>query len=235
LPANRRDALVTQAEERWVYFDHHLHRAAYALDPEHQMHSWHTDTFITEALEDCFERYYGDDTESVAKAEAQLETYRTRSGRFAREACVINMEKMSSWAWWAKYGGNTPELQRFAMEVLSLVAGACSCERNWSAFDFVHSKKRNKLSAEKSAELVYIFSNLRLLRKITAGDKVEFFYAWRKDGDKGVAAGANERSEELIQSMDMDVCEATSEEDCEPESELDSDEISEDEDDYGRQ
>ena len=53
---------------------------------------------------------------------------------------------------------------------------ACSCERNWSAFDFVHSKKWNKLSAEKSAELVYIFSNLRLLRKITAGDKVEFFY-----------------------------------------------------------
>jgi hypothetical protein len=42
-------------------------------------------------------------------------------------------------------------------------------------------------------------------------------------------------SEELIQSMDMDVCEATSEEDCEPESELDSDEMSEDEDDYGRQ
>ena len=84
-------------------------------------------------------------------------------------------------------------------------------------------------------ELVCIFSNLLLLRDITAGDKVEFFYAWRKDGDKGVAAGANERSEELIQSMDMDVCEATSEEDCEPESELDSDEISEDEDDYGRQ
>ena len=72
-----------------------------------------------------------------------------------------------------------------------------------------------------------------------------------KDGDEGVAAGANERSEELIQSMDIllllltffikslsdfqlsmdiDVCEATSEEDCESESELDSDEISEDED-----
>ena len=87
---------------------------------------------------------------------------------------------------------------------------------------------RNKLSAKKSAELVYIFSNLRLLRKITAGDKVEFLYAWRKDGDKGVAAGANERSGALIQSMDIDVCEATSEEDREPESELDSDEISED-------
>ena len=170
----------------------------------------------------------------MAKAEAQLETYRTRSGRFAREACVLNMKKMSSWAWWARYGGNTPELQRFTMEVLSLVAGACSCERNWSAFDFVHSKKRNKLSAEKSAELVYIFSNLHLLRKIAAGDKVGFFYAWRKDGDESVTAGANERSTALFESMDVDVCEATREEDCEPESELDSDKISEDEDDYER-
>ena len=34
--------------------------------------------------------------------------------------------------------------------------------------------------------------------------------------------------------MDVDVYAATSEEDCEPESELDSDEISEDEDDYER-
>ena len=34
--------------------------------------------------------------------------------------------------------------------------------------------------------------------------------------------------------MDIDVCEATSEEDCEPENELDSDEISEDENDYER-
>ena len=38
----------------------------------------------------------------------------------------------------------------------------------------------------------------------------------------------------LSEPMDVDVYEATSEEDCEPESELDSDEISEDEDDYER-
>ena len=52
-----------------------------------------------------------------------------------------------------------------------------------------------------------------------------------------MAAGANVvltsvRSEALMHSMDIDVCEATSEGVCEPESELDSDEISEDEDDY---
>ena len=37
-----------------------------------------------------------------------------------------------------------------------------------------------------------------------------------------VPAGANEQSEALIQSMDIDICEATSEKDCEPEGELDS-------------
>ena len=78
-------------------------------------------------------------------------------------------------------------------------------------------------------------SGLLLLLKITAGDRVEFFYAWRKDGDKGTAAGANERSATLVGAMDVGVCDAANEEDCEPEtaeSELDSDEISEDEDDY---
>ena len=39
-------------------------------------------------------------------------------------------------------------------------------------------------------------------------------------------------AEALIESMDIDVYEAISEEDCEAESELDSDEISADEDDY---
>ena len=34
--------------------------------------------------------------------------------------------------------------------------------------------------------------------------------------------------------MDMEICEATSAEDCDPESELDSDEISEDEDEILR-
>lgn len=174
LPAARRNAMVAQAEERWLYFDHPLHRAAYALDPEFQQHDWHTDPDVTNALEDVLERYYGGDTESLAAAERQIEEYRTRQGRFARAACVANMEQMSGWSWWAKYGGGIPELQRVAMDVLSLVAGS------WSDFDFIHTKKRNKLSAAKCAESVYIFSNLRLLLKVTAGDAKEAFYKWQE-------------------------------------------------------
>jgi hypothetical protein len=38
------------------------------------------------------------------------------------------------------------------------------CERNWSAFDFVHSKRRNKLSSARANDLVNVFSNKQLLR-----------------------------------------------------------------------
>ena len=122
-----------------------------------------------------------------------------------------------------------PELQKFAMDVLSLVAGACSCERNWCAYDFVHSKKRNKLSAEKCEELVYIFSDLCLLRKLTAGDQQELFYGWRKDGEKE-AKGGNEKTNDLIVPSNQKNCDTSSDKGMEIESELDSDEISDMED-----
>ena len=75
------------------------------------------------------------------------------------------------------------------MDILSLVAGACSCERSWSAFDFIHSKKRNRLSAEKCEELVYVFSNLRLLRKANSADAKELFYAEGGPGKQVTTTG----------------------------------------------
>ncbi|MFS7941502.1 putative HAT dimerization domain, ribonuclease H-like superfamily [Helianthus anomalus] len=36
--------------------------------------------------------------------------------------------------WWASYGCDTPELQKFAIRILSLTCSATGCERNWSVF-----------------------------------------------------------------------------------------------------
>lgn len=221
LSQDRRDAMVQQAEDRWVYMDHDLHRVGYALDPEHQLHDWNSDPDITDSLERVFDRYYGDDIDSIAAADRQLEEYRTRQGRFGRSACVTNMKMMSGWRWRAKYGGNTPELQRMAMDVLSLVSGACSCERSWSAFDFIHTKKRNKLSASKCEELVYVFSNLRLLRKAVAANAFEMFYQWVDAEATEDPPNPTNATVEL-----MSVCDTSSDEASDPGSELDDDEIS---------
>ena len=224
LSASRRDAMVQQAEERWLYFDHPLHRAAYTLDPEYQQCDWHNDPDVVKALEEVMERYYGGDTEAIAAAERQLEEFRTRKGRFGRDSCVLNMQKMSGWSWWAKYGGSVPELQRVAMDILSLVAGACSCERNWSAFEFIHSKKRNKLSAAKCEELVYIFTNLRLLRRATAADATEVFYEWKSVGSSDAEKDGQNDAQVRTQA-EKELCNTSSDESMEVDSELDSDEI----------
>ena len=41
--------------------------------------------------------------------------------------------------WWDSYGDECPELQRFAIRVLSLTCTSSGCERNWSAFEMVSS------------------------------------------------------------------------------------------------
>jgi len=47
------------------------------------------------------------------------------------------------------FGAHVPDLQKVAVRVLSQVSSASACERNWSTFDFIHSKKRNRLKCKK--------------------------------------------------------------------------------------
>ncbi|GLJ10007.1 hypothetical protein SUGI_0120010 [Cryptomeria japonica] len=68
------------------------------------------------------------------------------------------------------YGAQTPEFQRFAIRILSQGASSLARERNWSCFDHIHSKKRNKLLSGKLGDLVYVRSNLKLLMNKSASD-----------------------------------------------------------------
>ncbi|CAN0925679.1 hypothetical protein LINGRAHAP2_LOCUS34897, partial [Linum grandiflorum] len=58
-----------------------------------------------------------------------------------------------------------PELKRFAIQILSLTCSASGCERNWSVFERVHSKKRNRLLQKKMNDIVYVMYNSKLLRR----------------------------------------------------------------------
>jgi hypothetical protein len=79
------------------------------------------------------------------------------------------------------HGGESPELQKVAVRVLVMVSGAGACKRNWSAYDFVHSKKRNRLAPERARDLVYVFTNMRLHKKAQRG---EAFADWNRGGEE---------------------------------------------------
>ena len=67
--------------------------------------------------------------------------------------------------WWEQYGDDTPELKAFAVKVLGLTCSASACERNWSTYNQVHTKRRNRLNTQRMNDLVYIMYNKKLKQK----------------------------------------------------------------------
>ena len=67
--------------------------------------------------------------------------------------------------WWETFGTTTPNLMKLAIRVLSQGSSASPCERNWSIFSLIHTRRRNKLSPCHVEKLVYLHTNLRLLKR----------------------------------------------------------------------
>jgi hypothetical protein len=63
------------------------------------------------------------------------------------------------------------------------VSSACSCERNWSTYNYIHNKKRNRLQAGRAEALMYIFSNRRLLTRTQGMDYEEQCWSWEEEED----------------------------------------------------
>jgi len=60
------------------------------------------------------------------------------------------------------------------------VSSSSAAERNWSTYDFIHNKKRNRLTEDRARDLVYVHSNLRLLENIQAVNYVQTTVEWEQ-------------------------------------------------------
>ena len=58
--------------------------------------------------------------------------------------------------WWESFGSECPQLQKFAIQVLSQTCSASGCERNWSVFERIHTKKRNRLEQKQLNDLIFV-------------------------------------------------------------------------------
>ena len=68
-------------------------------------------------------------------------------------------------AWWEQFGNDTEELQKFAIRVLSQCYSATGCKRNWSVFEYIHSKKQNRLEHKRLNDLVFVRYNLKIKQR----------------------------------------------------------------------
>ena len=64
--------------------------------------------------------------------------------------------------WWKNFGHSAPNVAKLAITLLSQTTSSSGCERNWSVFERIHTKKRNRLEHQRLNDLVFVHYNLRL-------------------------------------------------------------------------
>ncbi len=74
---------------------------------------------------------------------------------------------------------------------------AGACERNWSTYDFIHRKKRNSLKPDRANDLVYVFTNSRLIQRFKEPEKfAEWVQEIASDDEKEEDEEFEEESED---------------------------------------
>lgn len=68
-------------------------------------------------------------------------------------------------------GFEVPSLQRLGQRLTSMISSSGASERNWSTYEFIHSRKRNRLLPSRANDLVFVFSNMRLMAKFGEPEK----------------------------------------------------------------
>ncbi|WIA20432.1 hypothetical protein OEZ85_004845 [Tetradesmus obliquus] len=196
LDADVLDQVADVISNRWEYLHSPMHGAGYCLDPEFWGDAGNNAECMGNLIT-MIERLLPTAAERKAARE-QFVMYKNKEELFAvHGAAVQDAPSMPAHQWWGMYGSGCKELQRVAVGVLSQVSAAVSCERNWSTYDYIHSKKRNKLAPARARDLVYVFSNQRLLRKLNSGTHQEEFVPWdSEDEQEGDAAAGSDGDEE---------------------------------------
>ncbi|GJX82056.1 zf-BED domain-containing protein [Tanacetum coccineum] len=169
-------------DQRWEnHLQRPLHVAGYYLNPQMQ-HNSEDCGFSKSTFYKCLETMCGDENLSK-KIDLQLVSFKKSKGLFNCSTARLTRKEKSLADWWDSFGDDTPELKQFAIRVLSLTCSSSGCERNWSAFEMVHSKRRNRLQQQKMNDLVYLMYNLKLIGREERKQKEEDFYFEDVDSD----------------------------------------------------
>ncbi|XP_037404559.1 uncharacterized protein LOC119267293 [Triticum dicoccoides] len=160
--------IIDIVDKRWEnQMDHPLYGAALFLNPGKYFSIAESgDDALIGELRSCFNDVLARtvlDVNTRNKIDAQAVLYEDKRGPFANPMAIDNMVQKNPLDWWRSYGGRAVELQRFAKRTVSLCASSSGCERNWSAFEHIHTKKRNRLQHRLLNDNVFVSYNRKNL------------------------------------------------------------------------
>jgi hypothetical protein len=139
-----------------------IHVAAFFLQP----HNF--DAYITQHSQDQIYNILRQHIPDHEKALRQFLQFRDRRGPFNTGNQAWKFKDPS--LFWSYMKATCPELASFAEKLMITCVNSVTSERAWSAINFIDSKSRNRLSLESVDKLVFIFMNVRPLRKLNNYD-----------------------------------------------------------------
>ncbi|XP_065626514.1 uncharacterized protein LOC136066320 [Quercus suber] len=157
---------VNIIKDRWDnQFYRDIHAAAYWLNPAFQYDSstlnkrLETQSAVTDVIESKV-------SVGRLKLVEELRLFREREQTFGTQLAQESAKTSQPDEWWKLFGSCAPTLQKFAIRILSQTAASSGCERNWSAFEQIHTKRRNRLEHQRLNDLVFVHYNYRLKERV---------------------------------------------------------------------
>ena len=148
-----------------------LHAIGYLLHPIWWENFQVFDNVVNASWIDTIMRYANGDIKMQGNLLDEYHAYKTKEkGIFQLPPSNDPTRMKDGVKWWELFGGETPNLSKLAIRVLSQGTCASPCERNWSTFSLIHTKRRNRLSHDHIEKLVYLHTNHRLLKKVKERD-----------------------------------------------------------------
>ncbi|XVF23267.1 hypothetical protein REPUB_Repub13aG0021800 [Reevesia pubescens] len=140
-----------------------LHAAGYFFNPSlFYSTDFQSDSEVTFGLLCCTVRMI--QNQSIQdKILEQLDAFRHSKGAFREGSTVQRRTEVSPAVWWSHYGGQYPELQRFATRILSQTCvGASKYRLNRSLAEKMLTKGRDSIQQQLLSDLTFVHYNLQL-------------------------------------------------------------------------
>ncbi|KAL0801924.1 hypothetical protein Bca101_057100 [Brassica carinata] len=102
----------------------------------------------------------------------ELDAFKNATGIFGHDMAIRQRDIKAPAEWWSCYGSSAPNLKSFAVKILSLTCSATGCERNWSVFQLLHTKKRNRLAQHRLNNMVFVKYNRALKHRSLRSDRL---------------------------------------------------------------
>ncbi|KAJ1284460.1 hypothetical protein BS78_03G205900 [Paspalum vaginatum] len=164
-------ALLTEVlnlyEKRWDnQMEQKLYGAALFLNPAKFFVIKENDKRQAARLRSMFNdvlwKMVSDDNDQTTISKQADDYERSEGECFSKQLAINDRTKKNPILWWGSYGGLAFELQTLAKRIISLCCSASGCERNWSAFAHIHTKKRNRLEHKRLNRLVSVSYNRKM-------------------------------------------------------------------------